>query len=94
MKNRYRKIPAQIICLVITILALCAGNASAEEKNYLISPYSIEIALSMLKEGANGNTLKQLNEVFGICSVLNVIKPATGQHTKADKKQVKSKKKG
>ena len=27
-----------------------------EKENYLISPYSIEIALSMLKEGADGNT--------------------------------------
>ena len=34
-------------------------------ENYLISPYSIEIALNMLKDGANGNTEKQINEVIG-----------------------------
>lgn len=33
--------------------------------NYLISPYSIEIALNMLKEGAEGNTLKELENVIG-----------------------------
>ena len=34
-------------------------------ENYLISPYSIEIALNMLKEGAEGNTLKELENVIG-----------------------------
>ena len=32
--------------------------------NYLISPYSIKIALNMLKEGANNNTLKEIDEVL------------------------------
>ena len=36
MKNRYRKIPALIICMIITILALCAGTASAEENSTAI----------------------------------------------------------
>ena len=30
--------------------------------NYLLSPYSIEIALDLLKEGANNDTLKELNK--------------------------------
>ncbi len=34
-----------------------------ENGNYLISPYSIEIALAMLKEGASGTTLTELNKV-------------------------------
>lgn len=33
--------------------------------NYLISPYSIEIALNMLKDGANGTTEKQIEKVIG-----------------------------
>ena len=36
MKNCYRKIPALIICVIITILTLCAGTASAEENNTAI----------------------------------------------------------
>ena len=31
MKNRYCRLPALIICMVL--LAMCAGTASAEEKN-------------------------------------------------------------
>lgn len=32
--------------------------------NYLISPYSIKVALNMLKEGAKGNTLIEINKVL------------------------------
>ena len=39
-------------------------KSSFKEENYLISPYSIEIALNMLKEGANGNTLKEIEKVL------------------------------
>ena len=38
-------------------------------ENYLISPYSIEIALNMLRDGANGNTEKQIDEVIGSRSI-------------------------
>ena len=33
-------------------------------ENYLVSPYSVEVALNMLKSGANGNTLEELNKVL------------------------------
>ena len=39
-------------------------NAS-NKGNYLISPYSIEIALSMLKDGAKGNTYEEIVNVIG-----------------------------
>ena len=35
-----------------------------ETGNYLISPYSIEVALNMLKEGANSTTLEELERVI------------------------------
>ena len=38
---------------------------SKQEGNYLISPYSIEIALNMLKDGANGKTKEQIEKVVG-----------------------------
>lgn len=38
---------------------------STQEGNYLISPYSIEIALNMLKAGAKENTLKEIEDVVG-----------------------------
>ena len=33
--------------------------------NYLISPYSIEIALNMLRDGANGESKEQIDKVIG-----------------------------
>lgn len=35
-----------------------------EDGNYLISPYSIELALAMLKEGANGTTYDEMEKVI------------------------------
>ena len=40
--------------------------------NYLISPYSIEIALAMLKEGAKGNTKDEITKVIGDRSINDV----------------------
>ena len=36
-----------------------------KEKNYLISPYNIKIALNMLREGADGNTKDEIEKVLG-----------------------------
>ncbi len=36
---------------------------SFKAENYLISPYSMEVALNMLSQGAQGDTKKELNEV-------------------------------
>lgn len=38
---------------------------STQKDNYLISPYSIEIALKMLKDGAANNTKAQIEKVIG-----------------------------
>ena len=43
-----------------------------KEENYLISPYSINIALNMLKEGADNNTLKEIENVLGNNKVTNI----------------------
>ncbi len=40
-------------------------NTSAGKSNYLLSPYNIEIALNMLREGADGNTKDELDKVLG-----------------------------
>lgn len=40
--------------------------------NYLISPYSIEIALNMLKVGAKGNTLKEIENLIGNRKINNL----------------------
>lgn len=39
-------------------------KVTRRDSNYLISPYSIEVALNMLKEGANNNTRKQIESVL------------------------------
>ena len=46
-------------------------NATQQE-NYLISPYSIEIALNMLKEGSNGNSKEQIEKVIGTRNIADV----------------------
>lgn len=46
---------------------------SSYKENYLISPYSIEIALNMLKVGANGDTQKQITSVLPDRTVNDVI---------------------
>lgn len=40
--------------------------------NYLISPYSIELALNLLKEGASGATLDELEKVIGTRNIADV----------------------
>lgn len=40
-------------------------NSEIENENYLISPYNIELALNMLREGASGNTKSEIDKVIG-----------------------------
>lgn len=40
-----------------------AVHNKVDNKNYMISPYSLEVVLSMLREGASGNTLDELNKL-------------------------------
>lgn len=40
-----------------------AVHNRSENNNYMISPYSLEVVLSMLREGASGNTLDELNKL-------------------------------
>ena len=47
-------------------------NISAGKNNYLLSPYNIEIALNMLRDGADGNTKKELDKVLGNRVINNV----------------------
>ena len=44
---------------------LIINTNQMEDNNYLISPYSIEIALSMLRDGANGESKDQIDKVIG-----------------------------
>ena len=46
--------------------------SKTEEGNFLISPYSIEIALNLLKEGASGETLSELEKVVGTRNITDV----------------------
>lgn len=40
-------------------------NSVAGNNNYLVSPYSVELALSMLATGASGSSLDEINNVVG-----------------------------
>lgn len=44
-----------------------------KKDNYLISPYSIELALNLLKAGADGETLNEIENVIGTRNINNVI---------------------
>jgi len=48
------------------------ANSVNPNTNYLISPYSIEMALAMVKEGSNGDTLKQIEEMIGKRNIKDV----------------------
>ena len=43
------------------------------KENYLISPYSIEIALNLLKEGANNNTFDEIDKLISNRDIPNLI---------------------
>ena len=43
-----------------------------KNKNYLISPYSIEIALNMLRDGASGDTKTEIDKVIGTRKINDV----------------------
>lgn len=45
---------------------------SHSDVNYLISPYSIEIALNMLREGASGVTKEEMDKVIGSRNIPNL----------------------
>ncbi len=47
-------------------------KVSGETDNYLVSPLSIVYAFSMLREGAAGDTRKELDDLLGNYQVLNV----------------------
>ncbi len=47
-----------------TIKFIKEVNKNSKNKNYIVSPYSIEMALSMLKVGADGDTLVQIDNVL------------------------------
>lgn len=40
-----------------------ASHKNINKDNYMISPYSVEIALSMLRDGSKGETLKEIEKV-------------------------------
>ena len=47
-----------------TIKFIKEANKYSNNSNYIVSPYSVEMALSMLRVGADGNTLKELDTVL------------------------------
>jgi len=42
------------------------------DENFLVSPYSIEIALNMLKEGAKDNTREEIEKLVGTRDIKNI----------------------
>ncbi len=63
---------------------------SSYNSNYLISPYSVEIALNMLKEGASFNTLTEIENVVGtrdIGKVSSDVKVANAMFVKNENKK-------
>ena len=58
---------------IFTLNFLKAVNSNVEEnKNYLVSPYSVEIALQMLKDGAAEKTYDEIDEVIGSRKIENL----------------------
>ena len=53
-------------------LILHNHEVAEKNKNYLISPYSIEIALNMLRDGASGATKEEIDKVIGTRKINDV----------------------
>ena len=64
--------PAQVDETNFNLRVLKTVNSIASNGNYLISPYSMEVALNMLKEGASGNTLKEIEDLVGTRNISDV----------------------
>ena len=47
-------------------------HTNAGNKNYLLSPYNIEIALNMLRDGSDGETKAQMDKVLGNRTINNI----------------------
>lgn len=63
------------------------SNKNIGQENYMISPYSVEVALSMVREGANSTTLDELEKVVPVrnindLSIKNKVNIANGLFVK------------
>ena len=47
-------------------------NAYTNKENYLISPYNIELALNILRDGADGNTKAQIDKLIGNRTITDI----------------------
>jgi len=45
--------------------------SASENKNVVVSPFSVKMALSMAAQGANGKTLEEMNKVIGLDETSN-----------------------
>ena len=54
-------------------LILHNHELAEKNKNYLISPYSIEIALNMLRDGASGATKEEIDKLVELLKDKNKI---------------------
>ena len=48
-----------------------ASFSASENKNVVVSPFSVKMALSMAAQGANGKTLEEMNKVIGLDETSN-----------------------
>ena len=48
-------------------------HSNAGNSNYLLSPFNLEIALNMLREGADGKTKEELDKVLGNRKINNIV---------------------
>ena len=47
-------------------------NAKANKSNYLLSPYNIEVALNLLREGADGNTKDEIDKIVPVRNINDI----------------------
>ena len=90
-ENRKEEIVEQVGDYNIDIIRVT--NSLSKGSNYLISPYNIEVALNLLREGADGNTKDEIDKVIGNrkindVSIENKIKVANGVFIKNSYKNI------
>lgn len=91
IKNKYNKHERTVIIESDFNLEVLKRTNEKNNDNYLVSPYSMEQAMAMLKDGASGNTKTQIEKLIGNNTKAinnNSVKDANGVFIKDQYKDV------
>ena len=71
--NKNKQYTKKNIDTIFSTRFIKESHALAKNQNYMISPYSVEISLSMLKDGLKGQSYKEIDNVLSKRKIKNLI---------------------